>query len=240
MYTGEDYLALQSRLRELADEKFRSFNESLIPGTEGSLGVRVPQLRVIAKTIAGTEDWRGYLAVAQDGTLEERLLQGMVIGAARCEYTERLQRIAWFVPKINNWAVCDVFCASLKDTARHRAEMWEFLQPYLAATQAFSLRFACVMLLDYFVTPDYIGRTLECLGGVRHTDYYVKMAVAWALSVCFVKQRAETMRFLQAHPLEEETRHKTVRKICESRRVAQDDKQLLRQWDKSPDSTLLL
>lgn len=44
---------------------------------------------------------------------EERMLQGMVIGAVKgISIEERLDWVAWFVPKINNWSVCDSFCAA--------------------------------------------------------------------------------------------------------------------------------
>ena len=46
------------QLHSLADEKYRTFNEGLIPGAEGtSIGVRMPQLRAITKEIC-RGDWR--------------------------------------------------------------------------------------------------------------------------------------------------------------------------------------
>ena len=51
---GEDMYGYQmiEQLRELADEEYRTFNESLTPGIEGkSLGVRMPALRKVAKQI---------------------------------------------------------------------------------------------------------------------------------------------------------------------------------------------
>lgn len=46
------------------------------------------------------------------------------------------------------------------------------------------------MLMNYYNDDTYIDNTLKELNNVRHEGYYVKMAVAWALSLCFVKQRA--------------------------------------------------
>ena len=64
-YTTADYEMLLRRLEENRDEKYRVFNESLIPGTEGTYGVRAPVLRALSKELL-RGDWRGYLALAQE------------------------------------------------------------------------------------------------------------------------------------------------------------------------------
>ena len=44
------------------------------------------------------------------------------------------------------------------------------------------MRFAVVMLLDYYAQPDWLPRVFDVLDTVTHPDY-VRMAVAWAISV---------------------------------------------------------
>ena len=41
----------------------------------------------------------------------------MIIGLAKMELEERIHYIRLFVPRINNWAVCDIFSGELKKTA---------------------------------------------------------------------------------------------------------------------------
>ena len=55
----------------------------LMEELENVLGIRLPVLRKIARQIAAG-DWRTYLAEAEDFYFEERMLQGLVIGCARC------------------------------------------------------------------------------------------------------------------------------------------------------------
>lgn len=43
------------------------------------------------------------------------------------------------------------------------------------------------MSMQLFIDDEHIGQLLEEYDAIRHDGYYVKMAVAWALSVCFVK-----------------------------------------------------
>ena len=51
---------LLPRLQALADEKLANFSSGLNPGSKPMLGVRLPELRKIAKELA-KEDYKGFL-----------------------------------------------------------------------------------------------------------------------------------------------------------------------------------
>lgn len=218
---------IREQLTELADHRYQAFSAALIPNINNVMGVRLPELRKIARRIA-KGDWRTYLADAQDEWFEEVMLQGMVIGYAQADIEEALRYVAWFVPKIDNWSVCDSFCASLKMTSSHKQIVWEFLQPYFASQKEYDLRFAVVMLLNYFVEDEYILDDLKLLDQINHDGYYVKMAVAWAISICFVKMPGATMAYLENNSLDKWTFNKALQKITESYQVEQETKRLIR------------
>ena len=48
---------VSKRLLELKDEKYRKFHSALVPGIDNVLGVRVPELRKIAKEFVKTGGW---------------------------------------------------------------------------------------------------------------------------------------------------------------------------------------
>lgn len=218
---------IKERLTELADEEYRQFHSKLIPGTDNVLGVRLPRLRELAKEqVKG--DWQDYLLTAKDDYYEETMLQALVIGHIKTDIAATLHYIAAFVPKIDNWAVCDSFCSSLKITKKYQEQVWEFLQPYLVSPKEFELRFGVVMLLNYYIEDKYIDQVIAHLDNARHEGYYVKMAVAWALSVCFVKYQEKTMAYLQQSTLDNFTYNKALQKILESYRVNQETKDLIR------------
>ena len=91
------------------------------------------------------------------------------------------------MPKINNWAVCDTFCAGLKITKKHKEEMFEFLQKYLKSHKEFEIRFGVVMLLDYYIEEKYLNQLFEIFDSIENKEYYVQMAIAWAISICLIK-----------------------------------------------------
>lgn len=226
-YTQAEYQSLLDRLRALADPDYKAFHARLVPGLlpETLLGVRLPDLRREARAIA-QGGFRGFLGLAQDGLYEERMLQGLVIGLAKCPLAERLSLCAAFIPKIDNWAVCDAFCGGLKCARKERAAVYAFLRPYLASLHPYAVRFACVMLMNYYLDAAYIDAVLSHYGHVTHPDYYVKMAVAWGVSMALVHQRDKTLAYL-ASPgcgLDDFTYNKALQKARESYRVSPADK----------------
>ena len=124
---------IKTRLRELAGEKYRKFTSGLVPGVDNMLGVRLPYLQAIAREIAAS-DWRGYLSTADDEYFEEVMLQGFIIGLAKTDIDEKLRLIGQFVPKIDNWSVCDSFCARLKFIKRTRNVSGAFCSRILILT----------------------------------------------------------------------------------------------------------
>lgn len=219
-------MTLRERLMEMADVRYRDFSASLTPGAGKMIGVRIPQLRTLAREIA-RGDWRTWLAEAEDEYFEEKMLQGLVISYAKCPPEEKLRLTARFVPKIDNWAVCDCFCWRLK--AAERAPMWEFIRPYFSSQAEYEVRFAVVMALGNFVDAEHLDRLLEILGAVGHEGYYVRMGVAWAVSVCYVKFPEHTEEWLLGEcPLDDWTYNKALQKTIESLRVAPETKARLK------------
>lgn len=221
--------SIRNQLLEASEEKYRIFSSSLIPNVDNILGVRIPILRKMAQQMA-KGDWKAYLAAASDEYFEEIMLQGLVIGYAKADIEEKLEAIVRFIPKINNWSVCDSFCIGLKITQKHQERVWSFIQPYLTSDQPYDIRFGVVMLLNYYATEAYIDRTLQLLDRIKHDNYYVKMAVAWAIATCFTNVPEQTMAYLRspACTLDMFTYNKSLQKITESLRIDQDTKQLIR------------
>lgn len=223
-------------LQQETDEKYRDFNSSLIPGEASPmLGVRMPKIRGIAKAIAKENGWEYIRAVEEtekEGPVyhEELLLHGIIIGYLKCGDDERKELLDRFAPVINNWAVCDCSCMTYKFMKKNQEEWFSYLLKYIESPREYEIRFAVVSMLDHFVTEPFIDRVLTCMDGIHHEGYYVKMAVAWAVSVCFVKFPEKTKVFLRKNRLDDFTQNKSIQKIRESYRVKKEDKEEILQW----------
>jgi 3-methyladenine DNA glycosylase AlkD len=220
---------IRERLFALSEPEFQKFSAALIPGEERMLGVRLPALRVLAKEIARSDGWVDYLAAAPRDYFEEIMLRGMIIGAVRISPEERIRRIQAFIPEIDSWSICDSFCAGLKFAAKNREMVFSFVRPYCGSKKEFEARFGYVMLLDFFLTEEYIDAVLSLVSSFSHPAYYAKMAVAWLLATALAKFPSQAMRCLKTAPLDDFTYRKTIQKALESFRVPLALKQELRE-----------
>ncbi len=216
-------------LGEYVDEKFKNFTSALIPGSRPIIGVRVPILRKIAKEIA-KGDWKTYLRDATEDSYEEVAIKGFVIGYAKAEINVLLPYIAEHIEKINDWSLCDGFCSNLKIVSKHREEFLEFLMSYVKLDDEFKQRVVAVMLMNYYLTDEYIDISFKVLDSLKNEKYYCKMAVAWAIATAWAKQREKTFVYMQNenNTLDDWTYNKAIQKMLESYRVSDEDKDMLR------------
>ena len=219
---------IKQELLKNADKDYQKFSQGLIPNINNVLGVRLPVLRKIAKEVFKNEDLESFLKSNQPEYMEEVMLQGILTGFIKKEPKEILEYVKDFIPKIDNWPVCDCFCSGLKFTEKNKPLVWKFIQPYFNSDKEYEIRFAYVMLLDYFIDEEYVEAALSLIDKFRDTRYYAQMAAAWALSVCYIKFPDKTLEYLKTSNLDKWTFNKAVQKICESLRVEKSTKNMLK------------
>lgn len=220
---------IRTYLDKNTDIKYREFHSKLVPNIATFRGVRLPVIRQLARMISA-EDSSSYLDGASFDSYEECMLYGLIIGTLKGNFSSIEPYITRFIPYIDNWAVCDCFCSSLKIAKGYKAEMLDYILPYLDSDSEYEVRFAVVMLMDYYVEDEYIDMLLHRFEHIKKDAYYVKMAVAWAISVCYVRHCAKTLSFLQKNNLDAWTQNKAIQKIVESRRVSDADKILVKSY----------
>lgn len=215
---------IEKELLNLKDEKYQKFQEKLCPGINNIIGIKIPILRAYAKSI------KGKVPIEKIPTkyYEEIILKGMLIGL---EKDINLEQIENYIKLIDNWAVCDIFCAGLKQIKKHKKEMWEYIKKYLKSKKEFEVRFAVVIILDFYLDEEYIESVLEILSKVNHEGYYAKMAVAWAYSLCFIKFYEKTKEKFNKTDKEKTDKfiyNKSIQKALESYRLNNNQKEELK------------
>ena len=209
-------------------------------GIGNILGVRVPILRDYAKKLAKEYEIHDLLTYIDNEYYEEIMLQGMLIGLENDKDKNKdirnikhiLKDIEEFVPKIDNWAICDGFCTGLKITKKHKKEMWDFLQKYVTSDKEFEIRFGIVMILDYYITEEYLEKDFSIFDDIKSDRYYVQMAVAWAISICLIKFYDKTIEYLKHAKIDKFTYNKALQKAIESYRISDEQKAELRKMKK--------
>lgn len=220
------------QLFELQDKKYKEFHSSLCPNVDNIIGVRIPELRKLAKQIAKENPKEFIENPVKKQYYEEIMLEGFVIGYMKATLEEKLHYLDNFIPKIDNWAVCDCTASTLKFIDKYKKEVWEYLQKYINSKKEFEKRFAIIILMDYYLTDEYIDKVLEIYNKIDSDQYYVQMGIAWAISVCFVKYREKTRKILHNNNLSTFTHNKSIQKIIESTRVDKETKEELKKLKK--------
>ena len=218
---------IRQDLFAMQDLKYKEFHGSLCPDMYNVIGVRIPKLREYAKELYKCNNLKDIKI--EDKYYEELVIQGMLIGfQTKAPIKEVIKQVEEFIPKINSWAVCDTFCAGLKITKKYQTEMFKVIKEYLKSTQEYQVRFAIVMLLNYYINDQYIDQVLQILDNVKLDKYYVQMANAWAISICLIKYYNKTLDFLNTTKIDDFTYNKGIQKAIESYRITNEQKEYLR------------
>ena len=213
---------IKKELKNLPDEEYKLFSQKLNPNINNILGVRLPILRKIAKKIT-KNDYKTFFLKNDDEFMELTMLEGMVIGNLKKE--EQINYIENFIPKINNWAVCDTFCTGLKFFKKDKHK--EIIEKYLNSKKEYELRFAFVILLNYFIDDEY-NYVLDKISKFNNEQYYAKMAAAWCLSYCLIKNYEQCIKDIQKIKIHPWTLKKGITKAIESLKLTKIQKDELR------------
>ncbi len=225
---------IRQELIQMSDSKYKSFHSNLCPGINNILGIRVPVLREYAKKLIKKYSFEELINNIDDEYYEEIMLQGMLIGLNSKENFNVIKKyIENYIPKIDNWAICDTFCAGLKIVNQNKENMWGFIKQYLDSDKEFYLRFAIVIILDYYIEEKYLEEIFRIFNNIQSEYYYVKMAIAWAISICLIKYYDKTINYLKNNSkIDKWTYNKSLQKAIESYRITKDQKELLKNMKK--------
>ena len=214
---------LEPRLQVLASAHQASFSSSLTPNCKPMLGVRLPELRKIAKEIA-KEDYKGFLEECPDTYFEYETLQAYVLGYAKDDIETILSYGDRFLPKIKDWSVNDSFCQNFSIARKYPERVFDWLMHYAKRDEEFPQRVVAVLLMSHFLVPEYIDKVLSVMDMLQYDGYYTKMGVAWCVATAYAKFPKETAAYLKHNQLRDWTYNKAIQKMCESYRVADADK----------------
>lgn len=194
----------------------------------------------------GSEVIRAFEAVPSETLCyEETVIWGYLINLEKCSLDERLSMLDRYVPVMDNWAVCDSYCAHAKWMVRaDKAALWAFLERWFDSENEFEVRFAVVVAMCYFLNEEWLdkvfnrinGLNFDCIkskyktvkgkpkvaqqGTVQGAEpYYVRMGVAWLLATALAKFPNEARAFVRKSHLPADVVKLYVRKARESFRT---------------------
>lgn len=228
-WTQADYEELIDYLKTLADKKYKEFSDSLVPGVEASMGIRIPVLRQTAKEIA-KGNYTEFLACKKGIYREEIMLEGLVMTLIKCDYPQMLEYIKIYADKITSWETCDV--VSFKGLKKFLPQFWNDIEYFIYNKNNWIVRYGFGVLLEFYLTDEYIDAVLKYVNSVNSDFYYVQMMQGWLIATAAAKCRDKTFAFLADNNLNAVTQNMAVRKIRESNRISKEDKEKAKQFKK--------
>ena len=223
------YDRIKAQLIDLAqgNESYTAFNRRIVNTKMPVIGVRVPDLRRLAKELAGEMSAADIsrLLAAPSNLYEYVLLCGLLINRAKISDEEAIRLTRQYLPCVDSWAHIDVF---VEKKRRFAGEVWwDFALECLQNEDEFTVRYGVISLMTNFLDEAHIDQVFAVLRNVKHDGYYVKMALAWLYATAAVHFFELTLAELENGHIDAWTRNKAYQKMRESRRFTPEQQAVI-------------
>ena len=221
--TGE----IRDKLYSLQDPKYREMQIRILPNLEPEsiIGVRTPELRRMAKELAGREGIDAFLNDLPHRYFDENQLHAFILSGMK-DYAECLAALERFLPYVDNWATCDQM--SPKVFRKHRTELLQPIKKWIASGETYIMRFGIGMLMEHYLDDDFDPAYPEAVADIRSGEYYVNMMTAWYFATALAKQYDAVLPFIENRRLDHWTHNKAIQKAIESYRITPEQKEYLK------------
>ena len=217
------------KIAKLAEgnESYATFNRRIVNTKMPVIGVRVPDLRRLARELAPDMSAADIseLLTAQNESFDYVLLCGLLITHVRIDDQTAINLTKQYLPHVDSWAHIDVF---VEKKRRFASEVWwNFALECLQSEAEFTVRYGVVSLMTNFLDEAHIDQVFAALRNVTHDGYYVEMALAWLYATAAVNFFEKTLAELENRQIDAWTRNKAYQKMRESRRFTPRQQQII-------------
>lgn len=209
------------------NESYAAFNQRIVNTKMPVIGVRVPDLRRLARELAPNMSAADIskLLTAKNKSFDYVLLCGLLITHARLDDLVAVDLAKQYLPHVDSWAHIDVF---VEKKRRFAGEVWwDFALEYLQNEDEFTVRYGVISLMTNFLDEAHIDQVFAVLRNVKHDGYYVKMALAWLYATAAVHFFDLTLAELENEHIDAWTRNKSYQKMRESRRFTPEQQAVI-------------
>jgi 3-methyladenine DNA glycosylase AlkD len=226
---SKDKLVVKLRRLAKGNDEYREFNARIVNDLADGMefiGVRVPDLRKIAKEIAGN-NWRTFLRDNNWQIYEMKQIAFLLPSYLELDFDEFFALYDQLIPHASSWANCDTLGLKRSFITENPAKSWARIGKYLDSPDAWAVRIGLNLVFANFLDDANIERVLAEIIKIdaryrekapRGTlNYYVKMMLAWTLAEAATKFRDRVETILPK--LDPETAKYTRQKMRDSYRI---------------------
>lgn len=218
---------IREKLFELQDIKYKDFVAPLSPNLnpEEFIGVRLPELRKLARTLAKDDEINDFLSDIPHKYHEERNLHAMIINELK-DYNQVISEINKWLPCVNAWSISDTLAP--KAFKKHPEELVEQCFDWIDSSEEYTIRVGVLLLMKFYLDEAFDIRQSDKVAAIRSDKYYINMMVAWYFATALAKQWDLTIPYIENNKLDVWTHNKSIQKAIESFRVSDEHKNYLR------------
>lgn len=227
-WNKDSYQEFIKYLKSISDAKTQVFNTKIITTKYPILGIKLPLLRNIAKKISAG-DYQSFIKHNTSTYYEEVMINLLVISNIK-DKDELLKYFYIGLDLIDNWALCDSFCSSLKIVNKYKHEFLDIIKKLVKSNKTYYIRVGIVLLLDYYIEEEYLKIIFNILDNIKSCEYYVLMAISWLVAEIFIKYPEDGLNYLKNNNLNSFTINKSISKIRDSYRVKKEVKEAILQY----------
>ena len=216
---------IKDELFKLQDTEYRDFHARLVPNLdkEAIIGVRLPQLRALAKRIKPQS--AEFLADLPHKYYEENTLHAILISEIS-DFDRCVQKLDKFLPYVDNWATCDSMRP--KSFKKNREKLILHIDKWLKSSHTYTVRFAIGMLMTHFLDEDFDEKYSDRVSKIKSDEYYINMMIAWYFATALAKKWNFALPYIEQKRLLKWVHNKTIQKARESYRITQEQKEYLK------------
>lgn len=229
VWNKDNYKEFINYLLSLKDDKYKDFNKSIVLNSKYEMiGIRVPIVKDIAKKIKDIDE---FLKYSGNKYHEEILLHGLVISRIKDE-DKFYKYYKEYIKKIDNWALCDTFCSSIKIVRKYENKYFNESIKLSLSDKEFVSRVGLVTILDHFINKENLDIIFNTLNSINSDKFYINMAEAWLVCEIYTKYPNKTLEFIKNNKFNKFTQNKSISKIRDSYRVSKEEKEELIKYKK--------
>lgn len=217
---------IKKTLAKMGDASLKEFSAKLIPTADPKsvLGIKIPEIRRLAKTLSAEERSR-FIAETPHEFYEENLLHAAIL-CGISDFDEAIEKTDRFLPYIDNWAVCDAL--NPKGFSKDRKRLLANAYRWANSERVYTARFGLGTLMRHYLGEDFFPQLLYDAAAIRGEDYYFKTMQAWFFAEALAKRYDEAVKILLEKRLEPWVHNKAIQKARESFRIDAEKKEYLK------------
>ena len=220
-------MSVYERLIKVCDKEYQEFQSKLVPNIDKELilGVRTPDMRLIAKEIKDTKEAKDFLESVPHKYYEENLVHMFLVAMIK-DFDTCIKETNRFLPYVDCWPVSDQ--SSPKVFSKNHTKILPYIKEWISSDHVYTARYGIRILMNEFLGDDFENEYLEWVANKKGDDYYLKMMVAWYFATELAKRYDESIPYFEKHLLDEWVHKKAIQKAIESYRVSDEHKEYLK------------